>query len=82
MKLNTDHGQKNVCILQLFLFCESYLAVQRKGNTCDIVQYIVLHPLFSTKAFLIKFFKNFKEQVKDCFIVTSDSLVKKLGHPA
>ena len=40
------------------------------------VQYIVLHPLFRTKAFLIKLFENFEEQVEDFFNVTSDSLVK------
>ena len=52
------------------------------ANMLDIVRYIVLHPLFSTIAFLIKLFKNFKEQVEDFFNVASDSLVKKLGHPA
>ena len=33
-------------------------------NILDIVQYIVLHLLFSTIAFLIKLFKNFEEQLK------------------
>ena len=46
------------------------------ANLWDIVQYIVLHPLFSTKAFLIKLFENFGEQVEDFFNVTSDSFVK------
>ena len=41
-------------------------------NILDIVQYIVLHPLFSTKAFLIKLFKNFEEQVDDFFMVTTN----------
>ena len=50
------------------------------GNLLDIVQYVVSHPLFSTKDFLIKLFKNFKEQVEDFFNVISDSLVKILGH--
>ena len=50
-------------------------------TTLDIAQYIVLHPLFSTKAFLIKSFKNFEEQV-DFFNVTSDSVAKILSHPA
>ena len=45
-------------------------------NILDIAQYIVLHPLFSMKSFLIKLFKNFEEQV-DFFNVTSDSLVKE-----
>ena len=38
-------------------------------------EYIVLHPLFSTNAFLIKLFKNFEEQGEDFFTVISDSLV-------
>ena len=46
------------------------------ANILDIAQYIVLHALFTTIAFLIKLFKNFKEQVEDFFNVTSDSLVK------
>ena len=46
------------------------------ANLWDIVQYIVLHPLFCTKAFLIKLFENFEEQVEDFFNVTSDSFVK------
>ena len=46
------------------------------------VQYIVLHPVFSTNAFLIKLFKNFEEQVEDVFNVISDSLVKILSHTA
>ena len=50
--------------------------------TLDIVHYIILHPLFSTKAFLIILFKNFKEQVEDFFKVISDSLVKILRHTA
>ena len=52
------------------------------ANTLNIVQYIVLHPLFSTKAFLIKSFKKFEEQVEDFLKVTNDSLVNILGHPA
>ena len=43
------------------------------ANLLDIVQYIELHPLISTKAFWIKLFKNFEEQVG----VTGDSLAKK-----
>ena len=35
------------------------------ANILNIVQYIVLHPLFSTKAFLIKLFKQFEEQGED-----------------
>ena len=31
----------------------------------DIAQYIVLHPLFSTKAFVIKLLKNSEELVED-----------------
>ena len=31
------------------------------------VQYIVLHPLFSTKAFLVKFINNFEEKSKRFF---------------
>ena len=46
------------------------------ANILNIVQYIVLHPLFSTKAFLIKLFKNFEEQAEDFFNVISDSLLK------
>ena len=45
-------------------------------------EYIVLHPLFNTKAFLIKLFKNFEQQVEDFFNVISDSLVKILDHTA
>ena len=52
------------------------------ANILDIVQYIVFHPLFSIKAFLIKLFKNFEEQLEDFFNVISDSLVKILGHTA
>ena len=37
------------------------------ANIMDIVQYVLLHPLFSTKAFLIKLLKNFEEQVEDFF---------------
>ena len=48
------------------------------ANILDIVRYIVLHPLFSTKAFLIKMFENFEEQVQDFFEIISDSLVKVL----
>ena len=33
------------------------------ANILDIVQYIELHPLFSTKAFFEKLFKNFEKQV-------------------
>ena len=51
-------------------------------NVLDIVQYIVLHPLFSTKALQIKLFKNFEKQVEDFFNVTSDISVKELRHPA
>ena len=47
----------------------------------DIIQYIVLHPLFSTKAFLIKMFKTLEEYV-DFLNITGYSLVKKLGHSA
>ena len=47
------------------------------GSKLDTVQYIVLHPLFSLKALLIKLFKNFEEKVKDFFNVTDDSLAKK-----
>ena len=47
-----------------------------------IVQYYILYPLFSKKAFLIKLFKNFEEQVEDFFTVISDSLVKIIGHTA
>ena len=35
------------------------------------IQYVVLHPLFSTQAFVIILFKNFEEQVEDFFNVTS-----------
>ena len=45
-------------------------------NVFDVVQYIVLHPLFSRKAFLMKLFKNFEEQV-NFFNVKSYSLAKK-----
>ena len=46
-------------------------------------EYIVLHPLFSTNAFLIKLFENFEEQGEDFFTVISDSLVLKiLGYAA
>ena len=47
------------------------------ANLFDVVQYIVLNSLFSTKAFLIKLFKNFKEQAEGFCTVTSDSLVNK-----
>ena len=63
-------------------YCYSYSenAIQQlvrpSANILDIVQYIVLHPLRSTKVFLIKLFKNFEEQVEDFFNATSDSLVK------
>ena len=43
-------------------------AIERRDptvNTLDIVLYIVLHPLFSTKAFFINLFKNFEEQVEN-----------------
>ena len=50
------------------------------ANVLNIVQCIVLHSLFSTIAFLIKLFKNFEEQVEGFFNVTSNRLVKKLGH--
>ena len=53
--------------------------MKRLGSSA--VQYIVLHPLFSTKAFVI-LFKNFEEQIEDFFNVTIDSLVRKLVHPA
>ena len=43
------------------------------ANILDIVQYFALHPLFSTKAFLINLFKNFEEQVEDFRNVTIDS---------
>ena len=46
----------------------------------NIVLHIILHPLFSTKAFLIKLFKNFEQQVEGFFNVISGSLVKILGH--
>ena len=52
------------------------------ANILDIVQYTVLHPLFSTKAFLIKLFKNFEEQVEYFFNVIGNSLVKILGNTA
>ena len=52
------------------------------ANIFDVVQYIVLHPLFNRKAFLMKLFKNFEEQV-NFFNVKSYSLAKKKnGHPA
>ena len=60
-----------------YSYCENAIwQCDPSANIMDIVQYIVLHPLFSTKAFLIKLFKNFQEQV-DFFKVSSDSLVKK-----
>ena len=34
------------------------------ANILDIVLYIVLHPLFSTKVFLIKLLQNSKDQVE------------------
>ena len=41
------------------------------------IGYCILHPLFSAKAFLIKLFKNFEEQVV-CFLnATGDSYAKK-----
>ena len=43
------------------------------ANILDIVQYIVLHPFFSTKPFLIKLFKNFKEQIGSFLNITGDS---------
>ena len=67
--------------LQLFLFCERYLAVRPIGQGLNI-QCIVLHPLFSTTVFLIKLFKNFEEQGEDFFNVISDSLIKILDHTA
>ena len=57
-------------------------AATRRPTYWNIVQYIVLHPLFSTKAFLIKLCKHFEDQVENFFNVTSDCLVKKLAHPA
>ena len=47
-----------------------------------IVRYIVLNPLFSSIAFLIKLFKNFEELVEDFFSVISGSLGKILDHAA
>ena len=47
------------------------------ANILDIVQYIVLHPLFSIKAFLIKLFKNFEKQVKDFFEVKDAKKLEK-----
>ena len=35
------------------------------ANILNIVRYIEFYPLFSLKAFLIKLFKNFEEQVED-----------------
>ena len=60
-------------------------AIQQCSPTAkvsDIVQYIVLHPLFSRKAFLMKLFKSFEEPIYNFFIVTSNSLVIKFGHSA
>ena len=49
------------------------------ADLLDIVQYIVLHPLFSTKTFSKKIFKNFGEQVEDFLRsqLTSDRSAKK-----
>ena len=56
------------------------------ANILEILQYVVLHPLFRTRAltraFLVKLFKNFKEQVEGFLNVTSDSSVKNLDHLA
>ena len=49
------------------------------ANILDIVQYFVLHPLFSAKAFLTNLLKNFEEQVEDFRNFTGDSLAKKPG---
>ena len=50
----------------------------------DIVQCTVycITSIIQHKSFLKILFKNFEKQVEDFFNVTSDSLVKKLGHPA
>ena len=44
------------------------------ANLMEIVQYIVLHPSFSTKGFLIKLFKNFEEQVQGFLNLTGVKL--------
>ena len=54
----------------------SYLYFENTANILDIVQYIVLHSLFSTKAFLVELFKNFEEQVEGFLSVPGDSLLK------
>ena len=52
------------------------------ANILDIARYIVSYPLFSAKAFWIKLFKNFEEQVEGFLNFAEDNLVKKLGYPA
>ena len=73
----TPTTARNMNAFYSYFYSEN--AFQQCGTTAnilDVVQYMVLHPLFSTKAFLIKLFKNFEEQVEDFLCVTSDSLVK------
>ena len=69
---------KNMHAFYSYSYCENAIwQCDQTANVMDTVQYTVLHPLFSTKAFLIKLFKNFQEQVEDFFNVSSHSLVKK-----
>ena len=56
---------RNMHAFSAFLFWKHYLVVQLNGQL--IRYYTVLHSLFRANAFLIKFFKNFQEQVEDFF---------------
>ena len=53
---------RNMHSFYSYSYCENAIwQCDSSANIMDIVQYIVLHPLFSVKAFLIKLFKNFQE---------------------
>ena len=68
--------------LQLgFLFQERYLAVRPKGQQIGYCTVYCITSIIQHVNFL-KLLKNFEEQAEVFFNVTSDSLVKQLGHPA
>ena len=77
-----NHGQKYACILQPFLLWERYLAVRPNGQHFRYCAVYCITSIIQHESFLNKIVKNFEEQVEDFFNVTSESLVKKLGHPA
>ena len=52
------------------------------ANMLDIVQYIVLHPLFSIITFYTELFKNFEEQVNGFSQRHRWQFSKNLGLPA